>query len=378
MANPVQFISTSPADTVADLRADYQEISGETLAPASPENLLLHTYGYAEMRLRMAIQYVAEQNLVAFAQGPQLELLGQLVGVSRLTQTPARLTVEYVLATPASTVVTVPAGSSILGDGIRFETEAPAQFLPGESTLQVPAIAVVPGESMNGIGVGLLTEPGEPLPSNVPFTVSNITTSSGGSAIEGDKALRERIKLAPERFTVAGPAGAYRFHAFSASPAIADVAVRGQALVADPSTLPPDGPIPGQVWVYPLTRTGLPSAEILELVDAALSPQDVRPLTDQVTVKSPEAIAYAIDVEVRVAAGHIAETVTRDVRVAMEELVGELSQRLGNVVVPSIIICRAQTVPGVASVVLASPVADLELEPWQWAQNTEITVQVTT
>ena len=378
MATPVNFISTSPADTVADLRSDYQEISGEPLTPASPENLLLHTYGYAETRLRMAIQYVAEQNLVAFAQGSTLEALGLLVGVSRLTETPARLTVEYVLATPASTVVTVPAGSSILGDGIRFQTETRAQFLPGESTIQVQAIAVVPGESMNGIGVGWLTEPGEPLPSNVPFTVSNITASAGGAAIEGDEPLRARIMLAPEQFTVAGPAGAYQFHAFSSSPAIVDVAVRGQELVADPSILPPGGPIPGQVWVYPLTRTGFPSAEILELVSAALSPEDVRPLTDWVTVKSPEAIAYAIDVEVRVAAGHIAETVIRDVRVAMEELVGELSQRLGNVVVPSIIICRAQTVPGVASVTLASPVADLELEPWQWAQNTAIEVQVIT
>jgi hypothetical protein len=42
---------------------------------------------------------------------------------------------------------------------------------------------------------------------------------------EADTAYRARIQLAPEAFSVAGPASAYRFYALSAAPTIADASV---------------------------------------------------------------------------------------------------------------------------------------------------------
>jgi phage tail P2-like protein len=47
----------------------------------------------------------------------------------------------------------------------------------------------------------------------------------GRLAGEADTAYRARIQLAPEAFSVAGPASAYRFYALSAAPTIADASV---------------------------------------------------------------------------------------------------------------------------------------------------------
>ncbi|MBP0016080.1 MAG: baseplate J/gp47 family protein [Cyanobacteria bacterium SBLK] len=55
--------------------------------------------------------------------------------------------------------------------------------------------------------------------------------------METDDNLRKRIILAPESFSNAGSAGAYRFHALSASQDIIDVGVRGASLLA--STVDP-------------------------------------------------------------------------------------------------------------------------------------------
>ena len=55
--------------------------------------------------------------------------------------------------------------------------------------------------------------------------VRNTETTRLGADVEDDASYRARIRLAPERFSVAGPSGSYRYHALSAHQGIADVAV---------------------------------------------------------------------------------------------------------------------------------------------------------
>ena len=103
---------------------------------------------------------------------------------------------------------------------------------------------------------------------------------------EDDEAFRERIKLAPESFSSAGPKNAYAYFAKSADPAIIDVAVVG----------PPDTS-PGYVDVYPLMTGGtFPSSEVIARVYKACNADDIRPDTDFLTVKSPVAVNYTLDV----------------------------------------------------------------------------------
>lgn len=83
--------------------------------------------------------------------------------------------------------------------------------------------------------------------------VENITTSSGGIDIETDDNYRERIRQAPEKFSVAGPSGAYEYWARTAHQSIIDVSIIS--------------PAPGEVEIRPLLEGGeIPGQEILDAV----------------------------------------------------------------------------------------------------------------
>lgn len=102
------------------------------------------------------------------------------------------------------------------------------------------------------------------------------------ATMESNASLRARIQAAWEGLTNAGTIGAYRHHAMAADGLVADVEVTS--------------PEPGEVHVYVLAATsdGLPSADTLAAVEAALSADDIRPLTDHVTVLAGTPIDYTV------------------------------------------------------------------------------------
>lgn len=99
---------------------------------------------------------------------------------------------------------------------------------------------------------------------------------------ETDARLLLRGQLAFEGLSVAGPRGAYRYHALSADPRVLDVGV--------------SRPEPGTVLVTVLSTEGdgTASAELLDIVAAALNDEDVRPLNDRVEVQSAQIVHYTI------------------------------------------------------------------------------------
>jgi len=100
---------------------------------------------------------------------------------------------------------------------------------------------------------------------------------------EQDDPYRERIQLAFEGLTTAGPRNSYILHARSAS-----------ALVMDASA---ESPSPAEVMVTVLSTEGKGEAgpELLAAVAAALDDDDVRPLGDRVSVQSAEILDYRIE-----------------------------------------------------------------------------------
>jgi phage-related baseplate assembly protein len=100
---------------------------------------------------------------------------------------------------------------------------------------------------------------------------------------EKDDPFRERIQLAFEGLTTAGPRNSYIFHARNAS-----------GLVMDATA---ESPEPCRVTVTVLSSEGegVASPELLAIVAAGLNDEDVRPLGDRVTVQSAEIIHYSID-----------------------------------------------------------------------------------
>jgi phage-related baseplate assembly protein len=101
--------------------------------------------------------------------------------------------------------------------------------------------------------------------------------------LEADDALRERVQLVYEGLTTAGPRNSYILHARNASGRVADATAESPA------------PAEVVVTVLDLEGRGLAPPELLEVVRAHLSDDDVRPIADRLTVQAAEILPYRVD-----------------------------------------------------------------------------------
>ncbi|EQB4712901.1 baseplate J/gp47 family protein [Enterobacter hormaechei] len=180
---------------------------------------------------------------------------------------------------------------------------------------------------------------------------------------EDDDAFRERIQLSWAQLNTAGARNAYRFHAKSADNDVLDADAYG----------PETHNRPGEVDVYVLSRTGNGEAGIIliEKVNNKLSADEVRPLTDFVSVKSASIASYTVKAELEIPDGPDAQTVLENA-ISTLTIYTQLSHRI-NAIVPLSAIYSALQQPGVSRVKLLSPTADLEAAagqaPWCSAIN---------
>ena len=347
------FLETDPSILVDSLVAAFESASGKTLYPAQVERLMVDVMAYREGLVRQTIQYAAEQNLVDFATGARLEALGRLLGVSsRIAATSATSTWHLTLPEALVADYVVPSGFQAMSpSGTAWATVADALIPAGQLSVNVDASAAVPGAADNGFAVGSVFSP---LVGNL--SISAVTASEGGADAETDDQLRARILLAPFGFSVAGSSGAYRFHALGAHPSIVDVAVANIG--------------PGMVGVYPLTVTGLPSAEVKDAVTAALSDETVRPLCDAVTVSDPTLVLFALEVNLTTFDTADNAVVLANVQDMARSYVKDRAAGLGRDLIGSQVI-KLLSLDGVYKVELVGW-ADRVLAPNEWADGTTI------
>jgi len=181
-------------------------------------------------------------------------------------------------------------------------------------------------------------------------------------ANETDDALRNRILLAPEGYTTAGSTGAYEFHTFSADARVKDVDIT--------SPLPADGTV--NVTVLSTETDGTASQDLLNVVDAALSPDDIRPLNDNPVISSASIIAYVIDATLTFYSGPDPNTVRQAAEDAVTEFVDD-HHRLGHDITLSGLYAALHQ-PGVQNVTLISPTADIVVAAQEAAYPTSTTI----
>lgn len=276
----ITFAERSPTTIQSNIIALYESIAERTLAEADPIRLLLSALASIIVNQRAVIDAAAKENLLAYADGDFLDHLGVLVGVTRMSSTYARTTLEYTLAASRSVSTTIPKGNRVTADSQTFFATDDDLVIPaGSITGRVGATCTVSGAKGNGFAIGELASIVDPIA--FVQSVTNVTASEGGGDAEKDDSLRTRIQEAPETFSTAGPEGAYKAKALGASTLIEDVSV--------------DSPNPGEVVVYPILTGGeIPGEEMLNIVAETLNARDVRPLTDKLTVQAPEAVPYDV------------------------------------------------------------------------------------
>ena len=193
----------------------------------------------------------------------------------------------------------------------------------------------------------LVLDPGNPA-TNTPAT------------LESDVDFRRRIQIAPESFSVAGPEGAYIFHALSAHPQVLDASATS--------------PSPGEVVVTVLSRVddGEADPALLEAVAAALTADSVRPLTDHVSVQGAEIIPYTVQATVYTYSGPDSTLVLAESLRRLNQYIDE-SHRLGRDVPLSGIFSVLHS-EGVQRVELTQPAASISVSRTQAAYCTGVNV----
>ncbi|CAG2096583.1 baseplate J/gp47 family protein [Xanthomonas arboricola pv. juglandis] len=262
------------AEALAQFRRLMPEFSA--LTESDPVYKLLQLFASRELLIRQRANEKAQQTMLAFATGTNLDHLGALFGVARLV--------------------------------------------------------LDPGQPENGIA-----------PTH-----------------ESDVDFRRRIQLAPEGFSVAGPEGAYIYHALSAAADVMDASATS--------------PAPGQVLVTVQSRTGDGTAPqaLLDQVASILTNDDVRPLTDSVTVQSAQIVPYAIRGRVYTYAGPDSAVVMREALRSLRAYLDE-AHRIGRDVPESAIKAKLFA-DGVQRIELDAPAADIRISRTQAAHCTSIDI----
>ena len=193
------------------------------------------------------------------------------------------------------------------------------------------------------------------------FTLAPADVALGIPAImESDADFRRRMVLAPEGYSVAGPEGAYIFHALSADADVLDASA--------------SSPSPGEVLVSILSRTGSGTASpsLVAKVTDYLTAGDRRPLTDAVTVQSATVIDYRVSAQITTFSGPDGSVVLAAARARIDAYVASC-HRLGRDVTRSGIFA-ALHVEGVQNVNLLEPAADLIITRQQAPRCTDIAI----
>ena len=179
---------------------------------------------------------------------------------------------------------------------------------------------------------------------------------------ETDERLRKRTQLALEGFSTAGPVGAYIFHSLSASNEVKSVSVKS--------------PNPCEVLVTILSNIGdgTVAQELIDSVLAKLNEDNIRPLTDLVSVQGAEIINYQVEAVITVYSGPSSAVVETEANDALQKFISDRHE-IGRVIAISGIY-DALHVDGVKKVELISPLADVETTNEQAPYCSNISISV--
>lgn len=295
--------------------------------PGSPERMFISWMAAIVVQQRILIEDTAKKNVPRYAEGEYLDSLAELFkDIERLPATPAVATFRCYISEAQEESVIVPQGTRITFDGtITFETVEELEIKAGNTYGDVTGQCQTPGTVGNDLAPGQVKEIVDVYA--YYLKVENTTTTAGGAEEESDADYYERMRESTESFSTAGPVNSYIYHAKSVSAAVADVA----------ATSPEPGKVDVRVLLQDSTQ---PSETVLEQIEEALNAEDVRPLTDVVTVSAPGTVEFEIDLTFYIERNSQASSsvIDTDTRAAVEEYISWQTSKMGRDINPSYLI----------------------------------------
>lgn len=330
---------------IANYESRYKEISGKSisLSMADPMRIALYACALDLYQIEQYVDRAGKQDLLKYSYGEFLDNLAGNRGVTRQQASAARTTLRFTLSEAKSYAVGIPAGTRATnGNGVYFETVEYGDISQGEMSVDIEAVCTAKGIEGNDFVPGQINI----LVDRVAYiqSVSNVTTTSGGTDLEDDASLAERVYLSPSSYSVAGPDDAYVYWA--------------KTYNTDIGSVMPTSPNPCEVVIYILMSDGsLPGEEIIHGLQEYLSADDIRPLTDIVTVKAPEVKKFSVDLAYYINKSDSASalTIQAEVEAAVNDYVKWQTTEIGKDINPSELIRRVMAA-GAKRVEVTSPV----------------------
>lgn len=330
----IKFLETDTEIIESNMIALYEYLVQQTPGrehykcyPGSPERVFIAWMAAIVVQQRILIEDTAKKNVPRYAEGEYLDSLAELFkDIERLPATPAVATFRCYISEAQPQSVIVPQGTRVTFDGnITFETTEELEIKAGQTYGDVTGQCQTPGTVGNNLAPGQVKEIVDVY--DYYLKVENTTTTTGGAEEENDADYYERMRESMESFSTAGPVNSYIYHAKSVSAAVADVAATS--------------PEPGEVDVRVLLQDSTqPTETVLKQIKEALNADDVRPLTDVVTVSAPEAVEFEIDLTFYTQRKSQASSsvIEEDAREAVENYISWQTSKMGRDINPSYLI----------------------------------------
>ncbi len=277
-----QFIPTDPDDIIAWMTAKYEELTGVTVQPGSPENIFIRWAAAVVIHERALANYAANQNLPSRAEGKNLDALAELFYTQERPQAKAATcTMRFTISEAQTSAVLIPGGTRVTdaSNTLVWKTVEDIYVKAGETCADVKIQCETKGIAGNGFVARQINT----IVDLFAYfkSCANINESDGGADEATDEKFYELLRLSMDGYSCAGARGGYIYFAKQVSTEIADV------IAASPT--------PGIVKLYVLMNDGsLAAEEIKSKVLAACNADEVRPLTDLVSVEDAELVPYNI------------------------------------------------------------------------------------
>lgn len=352
----INFIETDAQKVLDVVLEELENGVDEPLYPGDERRIYGEALAQVIITVYNKVNDSCRQRLLRYARGTVLDALGENRDVTRHSPTSATTTLRFGVSEPVASNIIIPGGLRVTGDfELYFLTDETVVLPAGSSFVEVTATAEKGGTEYNDIEPGAVNSIVDV--SDVPLIdyVSNVDATTGGGDEESDEAFRERIRSAENRLSTAGTAKAYKYWALAANPLVSDAVVgaeterisrtlktyAGHAFQGGANLLTdtlvvylPDGSeaasgtdytatyedelltltlsgaladaenvtieitrnMYGRVKIVPICAGGeIPDEEVLADVLAACTADDVKPLTDIVTVEAPAVEYYDIE-----------------------------------------------------------------------------------
>ena len=408
------FVEADASALETQITAMYEQLTGLTVEPASPERLFIAWVCAVLVQIAAMINYAGNQNIPSRAEGENLDALGELFSVERPQAKAAVCSATFTISEAQDFDITIPAGTRVTNAGQTavFETVEELMIPAGQTSASGQLRCQTEGSAGNGYLAGQLNTIVDVFPYYA--SCANTDASDGGSDAATDEEYYELLRASQDAYSTAGPIGAYAYHAKAVSTQIADVRIvrpgstvsktltvcDGKAFLGGnfllPDTLTIEGGTlstdytvdytdglltisltsggalasaetlavsirsvdAGCVDIYALMEDGSAASETVKaLILAACNDRSVRPLTDKVSVKDPQAVSYNVELTyyTSIESGASSAEVASAVSAAVDRYVAWQAARLGRDVNPSRLISEVMATGLVKRVVVTAP-----------------------